>query len=160
MGGFNKTVKSLALDKLEVAVRPGEICTLANFNPGNLFTIAGGPVWIQGIFAQATVAAETTAATAAITINLIAAQNAAVNVNSGLLDIIVWPLEATALSVIIPNVAINPFRTLGAIGNFMYGGQVAGPGAIALTVSANMDSTFVFYVVYYRMSPESIINPV
>ena len=160
MGAFSKTVKSLALDKLEVAVRPGEICLLANFNPGNLFTIAGGPVWIQGLFAQATVAAETTTATAAITINGVAAQNAALNVDSGLLDIIVWPLEASVGSIIVPNVAINPFRTLGAIGNNMFGGQVSGPGNIALTVGADMDSTFVFYVVYYRMSPESIINPV
>lgn len=160
MGAFNKTVKSLALDKQEVAVRPGEICLLANFNPGNLFTIAGGPVWIQSIFAQATVAAETTTATAAITVGGIAMQTAALNVDSGLLDIIMWPLEATAGSVIVPNVAINPFRPLGAVGNNFFGGQVAGPGNIALTVGANMDSTFVFYVVYYRMAPESIINPV
>lgn len=154
--GLSSTIKKLSLDAMEVAIRPGEICLLANFNPGNLFTIQGGPVWIKGLFAQATVAAETTTATAAITINGVAAQNAALNVDSGLGDIIMWPLDAAATGVIVPNVAINPMPPLAGalLGNT---GIVSGPGDIALTVGANMDSTFVFYVVYYRLHPDSEI---
>ena len=154
--GLSSVIKKLEHDAMQTVVRPGEIYLLAAYNPGNLFTITGGPVWIKGMFAQATVAAETTTATAAITINGVAAQNAAVNVDSALGDIIMWPLDAAATAVIIPNVAINPMPTLAGalVGNT---GTVSGPGDIALTVSANMDSTFVFYVVYYRMSPTSNI---
>ena len=154
--GLSNIVKSTHLLQQEVAVRPGQIYLLAAFNPGNLFTIVGGPVWIKGLFAQATVAAETTTATAAITVNGVAIQNAALNVDSALGDIIMWPLDAAGGAVIVPNVAINPMPTLAAalLGN---SGTVSGPGDIALTVSANMDSTFVFYVVYYRMSPNSQI---
>ncbi len=154
--GFSTVVKRMSLDVMEVAIRPGEIYLLADYNPGNLFTITGGPVWIKGMFAQATVAAETTTATAAITINGVAAQNAALNVDSGLGDIIMWPLDAAVGGVIVPNVAINPMPTLAGalLGNT---GTVSGAGDIALTVGANMDSTFVFYVIYYRLNPDSDI---
>jgi len=153
---LSATIKRISLDVMEVVIRPGQIYLLAAFNPGNLFTIVGGPVWIKGLFAQATVAAETTTATAAITICGLGAQFAAVDVDSDIGDIIMWPLEATAGSVIVPNVAINPMPPIGAATNFVTG-TVAGAGNIALTVSANMDSTFVFYVVYYRLSPDSNI---
>jgi len=154
--GLNTVIKRISLDIMQVAIRPAEIYLLADYNPGSLFTIVGGPVWIKGLFAQATVAAETTAATAAITVNGVAIQNAALNVDSALGDIIMWPLDAAGGAVIVPNVAINPMPTLAAalLGN---SGTVSGPGDIALTVSADMDSTFVFYVVYYRMSPNSQI---
>jgi len=155
--GLANIIKKMSLDIMEVAIRPGEIYLVADYNPGDLFTIVGGPVWIKGLLAHATVLGETSTNTGAITICGVAAQTAALNLDSTLNDIIMWPLEATGGSVIIPNVASNPMPTLGAVGNNFVGGQVAGPGAIALTVGGNLTSTLVFYVLYYRLHPDSEI---
>ena len=155
--GFNTIVKRMSLDVMEVAIRPGQIYDVATYAPADLFDIVGGPVWIKGLFAHVTVLAENSGFTGLITINLVNAQTAAVVLNSTLNDIIMWPLEATAGSVIIPNVAANPMPTLGAVTNNFIGGQVAGPGAIALTINGNLVSTLVFYVLYYRLNPNSEI---
>jgi len=155
--GLGTTVKRISLDVMEVAIRPGEIYLSADYAPGNLFTIVGGPVWIKGLFAHVTVALENSGFTGAITVCGVAMQTGAVVLNSSLNDIIMWPLEATAGSVIIPNVAANPMPTLGAVVNNFIGGQLAGPGNIALTINGNLVSTLVFYVVYYRMDPNSEI---
>jgi len=155
--GLGATVKRISLDVMEVAIRPGEIYLVANYAPGNLFTIVGGLVWITGLFAHVTVIGETSGFTGAITINLVGAQTGAVILNSTLDDIIMWPLEATAGSVIVPNVASNPMPTTGAVVNNFIGGQLAGPGNIALTINGNLTSTLVFYVVYYRMDANSEI---
>jgi len=157
-GGLGATVKRISLDVMEVAIRPGEIYALADYNPGNLFTIVGGPVWIRGLFAHVTVLAENSGNTGAITICGVGAQTAAVILDSTLNDIIMWPLEATGGSVIIPNVASNPMPSLGAVGNNFVGGQVAGPGNIALTVNGDLVSTLIFYIVYYRLNPNSEIT--
>ena len=155
--GLNATIKKTSRDIMQTAIRPGEIYLVADYAPGNLFTIVGGPVWIKGLFAHVTVLAENSGFTGAITINGVAAQTAAVVLDSTLNDIIMWPLEATGGSVIIPNVASNPMPTLGAVGNNFVGGQVSGPGNIALTINGNLVSTLVFYVVYYRLNPDSEI---
>lgn len=154
---LSSTIKRLSLDVMEVAIRPGEIYLVANYAPGNLFTIVNGPVWVKGLFAHVTVLAENSGFTGAITVNGVNAQNAAVVLDSTLNDIIMWPLEATGGSVIIPNVAANPMPTLGAGGNNFSGGQVSGPGNIALTINGNLVSTLVFYLVYYRLSPTADI---
>lgn len=155
--GLSNTVKRISLDVMEVVIRPGQIYDVATYAPGNLFTVVGGPVWIRGLFAHVTVLAENSGFTGAITINGVAAQNAAVVLDSTLNDIIMWPCEATGGSIIIPNVATNPMPTLGAAGNnFM--GTVTSPGNIALTINGNLVSTLVFYVVYYRMNPNSEIR--
>ena len=152
--GLSSTVKSTYLLQQEVVNRAGEIYLVADYAPGNLFTVVGGPVWIKGLFAHVTVLAENSGFTGAITINGVNAQNAAVVLDSTLNDIIVWPLDATATAVIIPNVAANPMPTLAAalLGNT---GTVTGPGDIALTINGDLVSTLVFYMVYYRMSPNS-----
>lgn len=154
--GLANTIKSVALDIMEVAKRPGEIYLVADYAPGNLFTIVGGPVWIKGLFAYVTGLAENSGFTGAITIDGVAAQNAAVVLDSTLGDIIMWPIEAAGGGVIVPNVAMNPMPTLAAalLGNT---GQVAGPGNIALTINGNLVSTLVFYVLYYRLDPDSEI---
>jgi len=154
--GLNTVIKRISLDIMQVAIRPGEIYLVADYAPGNLFTVVGGPVWIKGLFAHVTVLAENSGFTGAITINGVNAQNAPVVLDSSLNDIIMWPLEAAGGAVIIPNVAINPMPTLAAalLGNT---GQVTGPGNIALTINGNLVSTLVFYVVYYRLHPDSEI---
>lgn len=142
---------------VQVISRPGEIYLVADYAPGNLFTITGGPIWIIGLFAHVTVLAENSGFTGAITISGVNAQNAAVVLDSTLNDIIMWPIEATGGSVIIPNVAANPMPTLGAGGNNFTAGQIAQAGNIALTINGDLVSTLVFYVVFKRLSPDSDI---
>jgi len=159
--GLNTVIKRISLDIMQVAIRPAEIYLLAAYNPGSLFTIVGGPVWIKGLFAHA-ITAENSGNTVAIAICGVNMQNAAVVADSLIGDIIMWPLGAAATQVIIPNLAIQPMPTLASEIIGQSGGQLAGIGSaggdnIALTVGGNLVSQLVFYVLYYRLNPNSEI---
>ena len=149
-------LKNTQRNAMQVIARPGEIY-LAAGSPVTLFTITGGPLWVIGLFAHVTVLGETSGFTGAIAISGVQAQNAAVVLNSTLNDIIMWPLEATAGSVIIPNFAATPMPTIGAGTNAFAAGQIAQAGNIVLTHNGTLTSTLVFYVVFKRLHPDSDI---
>lgn len=157
---LSSTIKRLSLDVMEVAIRPGEIYLAAN-SPQNLFTIIGGPVWIKGLFAHA-LTVENSGNTTAIAICGVNMQTAPVVADSLVGDIIMWPLGVAGTQVIIPNLAIQPMPTLATEIIGQSGGQVAGIGSaggnnIVQTIGGNLVSQLVFYVVYYRMNPDSEI---
>ena len=156
--GLKATLDTLVNHGLFVAYRPPEVYLLAN-SPEDLFQIVGGPVWIKGLF-QHCITAQTNASTCGMAVNGINMQNAVLNINTVIGGIIIYPLNAAAGSIIIPNVLVNPLPTLAG---FLIGseGQVAGPGGaieeIVQTISANLDGSIATYVLYYKMAPESLI---
>jgi hypothetical protein len=158
MGGIKQAADTALMQSLHVCRRPAEIYLLAN-SPQDLYHITGGPVRIVGLFAHC-LTAQTNTQDSSITIDNVAMQNAAVDIDTAIGGVIVWPLNAALLAVIIPNVLCNPMPTIATAiqGQF---GTVAGIGGanadIIQTITGNLDGNMAFYVCYYKMLPQSLI---
>lgn len=149
-------VKSVFLSQLETVIRPAAGYDVATTV---LFDITGGPVWIWALYAV-TQTAEASNATLRHTINGVALDAAAVNCNSGVDDVIVFPLDSSGTGVVVPNVAAECLPEIGSLN--AGGGKVIAsivPGEISLVVAAfNQTGTHTFYVHYYRMTEDSLIT--
>lgn len=146
--GLKNALDQVWQQRLEVAYRPP---ALYNVGAPVLFTIAGGPVVICGLFAH-TIQAMAAGSTFTITVDGAATDNGPAVVTSAINTLIVSPLDTTAVQPIVPNIAIS-----GALAGGMM--LLAVPGNIVLTVAiANTTGTMAWYCAYYRMHSASSIQ--
>lgn len=154
--GLNTVIKRMSLDIMQVAIRPPQVYPIAAAAP--IFTIAGGPVWIKGLFFYADEAVDNagTGTTMEIQICGVPADSAVPTaIATPVNGICVWPLVTGVVPV--PNVLANPMPTLLAVAANCLG-QLASPGDITLEVTtASTVGMCSFYVLYYRMHPDSEI---
>jgi hypothetical protein len=163
MAGLKQTVDSIYHQSLQVAYRPpGAALGIAAHN---IFQLTGGPAYVKGFFAycNVTMAAASTFQVSACGVVL---ENAAVVCNLVVGEMAVWPLAGGAGNVIIPNVSNTPYPPLATTLLGMTGGILLSPGSAAgdlfiLTVGAVICpiNTVSFYVIYYKMAPETLIVP-
>jgi len=156
MPSYAPEIKSTFLAQLETVRRPAQIYTVATTT---IFTISGGPVWIWGLYGVF-VAAMATASTARHQINGRVLDAGAVNINSGVDDVVIFPLDSSGTGVVVPNVAASCMPGIGALN--AGGGKVMAsvtPGTIALTIAAFVTTAaFDMYCSYYRMTENSLIT--
>jgi len=157
--GLSNTIKRISLDVMEVVKRPPQVYPIAAAAP--IFTIAGGPVWIKGLFFFADEAVDDAGGGTTMIIQIcgVPADSAAPTAIATVINgICVWPLITGVVPI--PNVLANPMPTLLAVAASCFG-QVAGPGDITLAVgAASTVGMCSFYCVYYRMNPNSNIEVV
>ena len=158
MGGIKQAADTALMQSLHVCRRPAEIYLVAN-SPQDLYHITGGPVRIVGLFAHC-LTAQTAGFTSAIDIDGVAMETAPVVIDTVIGGVIVWPLNAAALAIIVPNLLCSQMPTLVTATQGQVG-QVAGIGGanadIVQTINGNMDGNMAFYVLYYKMLPQSLI---
>ena len=157
-------VKGTWQRKLHVCQRPAETYLLAG-GARAIFDVTGGPIWLVAYFGEANGDLDDAAggSTLEFTVNGIAVDGAApVVAGSAAGDIVVCPLDTTAVAVVlvanaaecIPQIVAN---ALGA-GQMIVPSSVAGvaPGELGLTVGiANFTATLTMYAAYFRLSPLS-----
>ena len=153
--GLSNQVKKTYLLQQEVVIRPAETYAIGTHT---LFNITGGPVWVTGLFGVLTEAIAS-GSTARHQINGVALDTAAVNINAAIGDVVLFPLDDTTTGIVVPAVAAASMPE--PTGQVAGGGKVLAtstPGEIDLVIAGfNGDGDIVFYVVYYRMSPNSQI---
>ena len=159
--GLKTEVDQILQQSLHVAYRPPEAAITAA--PHNIFVLSGGPALVLAFFAYADTAtgAASTFAVQALGVQL---QNAALACNMPVGTMSMWPLHAAALAVIVPNVASTPCPTLateiqGLQGVLLSPGSAAGDFFI-LTIGLLTVGFTSFFVVYYKLRPETLIAPV
>lgn len=149
-------VKSIFLSQLETVIRPA---ASYDQNTHVLFDITGGPVWIWALYGVC-VTAMAAGATARHQINAIALDTGAANINSGVDDVIVFPLDTSTTGAVIPNVAASCLPVIASL--LAGGGKVMAsvtPGEISLIITGNdMTGTMAMYCSYYRMTERSLIT--
>lgn len=148
---------------LQVAYRPPEGALTMAASPIDIFQLVGGPAYVTAFFAYADVAtaAASTLQVTACGVNL---EDAAVACNLLIGEMAVWPLFDVATAVIIPNVASTPCPTIETailgMGGIMISENSAGGDLFELTVgNADTVGAMSFFVVYYKMRPETLIIP-
>ncbi len=149
-------VKSIFLSQLETVIRPA-----AGYDIGTtvLFDITGDPVWIWALYGVC-VTAEASGGTGRHLINGRTLDGGAVNLNSGVDDVIVFPLDSGGTGIVVPNVAASCLPEIGSLN--AGGGKVMAsvtPGEISLLIAgANLTGTIAYYCSYYRMTERSLIT--
>ena len=165
--GLKQTVDTIYNQGLHVAYRPpGAALTIAAGGAHNLFQLVGGPAYVKGFFMYCDV---TMAAASSFQLDIcgVAAENATVVCNLVIGEMAVWPLQAAALSIIIPNVSNTPYPTLATEIQGESGGILISPGAaggdlfiMTLTAVDCPALSVSFFVLYYKMGPSTLIVPV
>ncbi len=157
-------VKGTWQRKLHVCQRPAETYLLAG-GARAIFDVTGGPVWLVAYFGEANGDLDdaVTGFTIEFTVNGIAVDGAATaGAGSAAGDIVVCPLDTTAVAVVlcanaaecIPQIVAN---ALGA-GQMVVPSSInaVAPGELGLTVAGgNATATLTMYAAYFRLSPLS-----
>ncbi|KKK78732.1 hypothetical protein LCGC14_2840630, partial [marine sediment metagenome] len=132
----------------------------------NIFTLSGGPILIEGFFALAENAIGA-ASTYQVTACGVVMENAAVACNLLVGEMALWPLTGVAGGdVIVPNIAAGPYPPLASnllgMQQLLLAPGSAGGDNFVLTVGAAITpaNTVVFYCLYRKMRPESLLTPV
>ena len=164
--GLKQTVDTIFTQGLHTAYRPpGAALTIAAGGAHNLFQLVGGPAYVKGFFMYCDVAMAA-ASSFQLAICGVNAENATVVCNLAIGEMAVWPLQAAALSIIIPNVASTPYPPLATEIQGESGGILISPGSaggdifvMTLTAVDCPANTVSFFVIYYKMRPQTLIVP-
>jgi uncharacterized membrane protein len=151
---WKSEITGIWLDKQEVAIRP-QAAEPAGVN--TIFTITGGPVWIQSLFGW-TPTGIAGAVTATFTINGIPVDVGATLITSVANDLVLCPLDDSATNAITVAAAGNqPTLADVLLGAVKF---ISPPGLIVCTIAVGtgVGETIGWYCVYYRMSPNSLIQ--
>jgi hypothetical protein len=149
---MSSKLDTLVLDRLRIAYRaPAVLAT------GVIFTIVGGPVWIQG-FCMYSAAAQGGGPTITVTCNGLAWDNGAFNYSTGGLagTFWVWSLVGGAGPVPL-NAVMEPMPTLAELplNLGVLASHNAANNTIAMAIAGANANPWSFHCVYYAMSPAS-----
>lgn len=164
--GLKQEVDSILTQSQHVAYRPPGLAL--GIAAHNIFQLVGGPAYVHGFFMYANLAFGA-ACTWQLTICGVIAENGGAALANLLIgEMAVWPLHgAAAADVMVPNVANTPYppiasQVLGLNNGIMISPGSAGGDLFVMTVGgaicpANAAS---FFVIYHKMSPQTLIVPV
>jgi len=153
--GLGATVKQTSLNIMQVVKRPPQVYPIG---ADNLFTIVGGPVYIQGLFFYADEAIDNAGAGTTMVVQIcgVAADSAAPTaIATAIGGVCIWPLNAT---VPVPNLAMNIMPTAAGVFSVVASPGSAGGDNITVTVAtASTVGMCSWYVLYFRMEPAAEI---